>query len=263
MLHRSISAHRSTTLSRLSLSYPLPAAAFLFDKHRSTQPNTSYTRTATRRNMGVSSSPLAGDTFFLDGFAVRQWDDPNYSGTKISYDKAEFVSKIHTFFKEGGSQLVDGYAPFCKHVFVPNFVGAELGALEITETNRHLVRSGYKKRRPEELAVLSRWFDRGDVSPLPTSKMLDIILYSREQIIKEYEAMPAADKTSSGLDAIPDVPWGIISIKAQDEDFETPMQPITIMRNSLGREEGGSGVSIDRDAYQQSCDYWETHAIVA
>ena len=29
------------------------------------------------------------------------------------------------------------------------------------------------------------------------------------------------------------VPWGIISVKAQDEDFETPMQPITIMRNSL------------------------------
>ena len=28
-------------------------------------------------------------------------------------------------------------------------------------------------------------------------------------------------------------PWGIISVKAQDEDFETPMQPITIMRNSL------------------------------
>ena len=23
---------------------------------------------------------------------------------------------------------------------------------------------------------------------------------------------------------LPDVPWGIISIKAQDEDYETPMQ---------------------------------------
>ena len=31
------------------------------------------------------------------------------------------------------------------------------------------------------------------------------------------------------------VPWGIISVKAQDEDYETPMQPITIMRNSLVR----------------------------
>ena len=30
-------------------------------------------------------------------------------------------------------------------------------------------------------------------------------------------------------------PWGIISVKAQDEDYETPMQPVTIMRNSLVR----------------------------
>jgi len=27
---------------------------------------------------------------------------------------------------------VDGYAPFCKHVFVPNFVGAKAGAGEAT-----------------------------------------------------------------------------------------------------------------------------------
>lgn len=31
---------------------------------------------------------------------------------------------------------------------------------------------------------------------------------------------------------LPDAPWGIISIKAQDEDFELPMQPITMMRNA-------------------------------
>ena len=30
---------------------------------------------------------LAGVTFFLDSFALRQWDDPNYGGTRISYDK--------------------------------------------------------------------------------------------------------------------------------------------------------------------------------
>lgn len=41
--------------------------------------------------------------------------------------------------------------------------------------------------------------------------MLDIILYSREQILKEKESLPSEDKS----DEIPDVPWGIISIKAQ------------------------------------------------
>jgi hypothetical protein len=26
---------------------------------------------------------LAGPVFFLDDFAIRQWDDPNYSGTRM------------------------------------------------------------------------------------------------------------------------------------------------------------------------------------
>jgi hypothetical protein len=48
-----------------------------------------------RQLAGSSMSALLhGDTFFLDNFAVRQWDDPNYSGTRIQYDKAEFVEKV-------------------------------------------------------------------------------------------------------------------------------------------------------------------------
>lgn len=50
------------------------------------------------------------------------------------------------------------------------------------------------------------------------------------------------------------------SIKAQDEDFETPMQPITMMRNALGREHGGSGVSLDRQKYEESVAYWDQRA---
>jgi hypothetical protein len=41
-------------------------------------------------------------------------------------------------------------------VFVHNFVGAKVGALGITDSNRNLLKSGYTKRRPEELAVLTR-----------------------------------------------------------------------------------------------------------
>jgi hypothetical protein len=77
-------------------------------------------------------------------------------GTRIAYDKAAFVKTVHELFKSGGGRLVDGYAPFCKHVFVPNFVGAQLGALEITDSNRQLLRSGYTRRRAEELPVLTR-----------------------------------------------------------------------------------------------------------
>ena len=40
------------------------------------------------------------------------------------------------------------------------------------------------------------------------------------------------------------------------------MQPITVMRNSLGVEEGGSGVPLDRDAYEASVAYWADRAAV-
>lgn len=44
--------------------------------------------------------------------------------------------------------------------------------------------------------------------------------------------------------------------------YETPMTPITAMRNSLGREEGGSGAPLDREAYLKAVAYWDTHAAV-
>eukprot|EP00899_Mesostigma_viride_P015141 jgi/Mesvir1/23628/Mv18304-RA.1 len=198
---------------------------------------------------------IRGDVFFLDPFAVRQWDDPNYAGTLMSHDKVDFVEKVHEFYAASGNKLVDGYADFCKHVFVPNFPGARAGHLAITPENEHLMRSGYKARKEGELAVLQRWFPADKVEA-PTAKMLDIILYSREQLVKEREAMG-----EGGRMPLPEgVPWGIISIKAQDEDFELPMQPITMMRNALGREEGGSGVPINKDAYRDSVAYWEKHA---
>ncbi|KXZ41170.1 hypothetical protein GPECTOR_693g837 [Gonium pectorale] len=103
------------------------------------------------------ATDLVTSTFFLDSFALRQWDGPNYGGTRVVYDKAAFVQRIQEEFDKG-APLVDGYAPFCKHVFVPNFVGARLGALSITDDNRPKLRSGYTKRRPEELAVLTRWW---------------------------------------------------------------------------------------------------------
>ena len=39
-------------------------------------------------------------------------------------------------------------------------------------------------------------------------------------------------------------------MKAQNVDYELPMQPITAMRNSLGKEYGGSGVPLDFEKYK-------------
>ncbi len=49
----------------------------------------------------------------------------------------------------------------------------------------------------------------------------------------------------------------------QMEDYETPMTPATAMRNALGREEGGSGVPLDREAYEKACAFWETCALIS
>lgn len=35
-----------------------------------------------------------------------------------------------------------------------------------------------------------------------------------------------------------------------------------MMRNALGREEGGSGVPLGRDAYEASVKYWQEHAAI-
>ena len=40
-------------------------------------------------------SGLAGDTFFLDDFALKVFDPDTASGTSISFDKADFVRIVH------------------------------------------------------------------------------------------------------------------------------------------------------------------------
>jgi len=199
----------------------------------------------------------AAPVFFLDDFAKRQWSDPAYSGTRMSCDPEELMARLAAAHQAGAAPLVDGYAPFCKHVFLPNFCGAQCGALAITPANRHLLRSGYSARSPRELPVLQRWFVEAEVAPVPVAAMLDVILYSREQLEREREATGRGDAPP-----LPQAPWGVISIKAQDEAYELPMQPITALRNALGREEGGSGVPIDRVAYAKAVAYWADHAPV-
>ena len=154
-------------------------------------------------------------------------------------------------------QLRDGYAPFCKHIFIQNFTEALPTFVKITNENAQYLKSGYEARRENELAVLARWFD---VKSMPegsvkTAKFLDIILYSKEQIQLENEAQGSKD---ANADVVYD--YGIISVKAQDSDFELPMQPITAMRNSLGKQYGGSGVDIDVAKYKESVAFWEEHA---
>ena len=286
LLFSSSSSSLSSATARAASSIPTttsryfcnPSSSSLYlSSRKSSNTNTNNNKTKKKRaktlmtnasskssNTVVDERTLSTDIFFLDDFAIRQWDDPNYSGTIIAHDKIDFVRKIHDYHTSSSSgehKLVDGYAPFCKHVFVPNFVNAKVATVEITKENEHLLKSGYSARSENELAVLTRWFHVNDIfgdnaEDIKTSKMLDIILYSRDQLVKEREATGKADPNRP----LPDAPWGIISIKAQDEPFELPMQPITMMRNALGKSEGGSGVPLEKSKYDASVAYWRNHA---
>jgi hypothetical protein len=123
--------------------------------------------------------------------------------------------------------------------------------MAINDATTHLIKSGYEARKEGELAVLVQWVDSNDIE-IPEATFLDVILYSREQINYENTAM---NETPPDTDA----PWGIISIKGQLCDYELPMQPITMMRNALGAEEGGSGIALNRELYSQSVEFWKRH----
>ncbi len=154
------------------------------------------------------------------------------------------------------SNLQDGYAVFCKHLFVENFTNARVNVLPITPDNEGLLRTQYEARNDKELPVLQRFFPKSLVGDdLPKAQYLDLILYSREQIQKENAAQGSSPSDETA-------PWGIVSIKAQDVNYELPMNPITMFRNALGKEEGGSGVPLVKEEYIKSVEYWKDHAVV-
>jgi hypothetical protein len=140
-------------------------------------------------------------------------------------------------------KVIEGYAPFCKLHVHRNWTSTRCSVIAITEDNRHRLRSAYEARTKEELPVLVRWFEGIEAPP---AQYLVPILYSREQMAKEGTPIEAD--------------WGIVGCLYTMEPEEIPMVPITMMRNALGVDEGGSGVALDRAAYRRSVAFWEAHA---
>lgn len=184
----------------------------------------------------------------MTDFALRNWE-PRASGTRIEgISPEDLVARCNTV----EDPLVDGYAPFCKHLFLENDTPTRSGFAPITAANRELLKTGYAARREGEMPVLERWFE--DVEA-PVAEWLDVILYSHAQLVAE-----AADYVEE--QAVPDCDWGIVSIIGVLSPKEPPMPPITQWRNALGREEGGSGVPIDPDSYAKAVTFWDAHASV-
>lgn len=153
---------------------------------------------------------------------------------------AEFERRLDA---EAPFAVLQGYAPFCRLHVHRNWTSTRCLTVPITAQNRHLLRSAYEARTKAELPVLVRWFE--GVEPA-VANWLVAILYSREQLAKEGAPI--------------DADWGIVGCLYTMEPEEIPMAPVTMMRNALGVEEGGSGVPVDREAYRRSVAFWESNA---
>jgi len=193
----------------------------------------------------------------IDPFCYEQFDKSKTHLT-INIDKDDFEEKVNEFYLKNLNLLRDGYAPFCKHLFIENFTDMTPGYLPINYETQLLIKTTYEARTEKELPVLERYISLDQVSnKLKPARYLDIILYSKNQIKLENEAMGNED-----LNQDIHYDYGIISVKPQNNDFELPMDPITMMRNALGKEHGGSGVNLDRTKYMESVAFWENNVLI-
>lgn len=201
----------------------------------------------------------------LTKFAIDRHFDSDKAGTTIN-DRAprDFEQEVNEavlpeYAWKGNLQWRDGYAPFCKLLFLDNWTDAHAGTMPIEGHTERFLKSGYNARKEDELPVLVRWFEgipietsellARDFITIPRAKYLCLVLYNKEQLAKE--------ETDIG-----DANWGIVAILGQLHNNEEPMTPVTAMRNALGIDEGGSGVPLDRKAYLRSVEFWDTHAAV-
>lgn len=169
------------------------------------------------------------------------------SGTVIPLDiRDDLLEKIKS------SDLIDHpTAEFIKYIKVDNTAfGVYCMLAKITPENKHLLDSAYVARREEELPVLVRFFP-SDYDNRAVAEELTVVLYSKEQLIKE------GDNPTTLAD------WNIITILSEPVKGQiSPMPPITAMRNALGIEFGGNGSAINREAYMQSVEFWSTYASI-
>jgi hypothetical protein len=177
----------------------------------------------------------------LTNFALRRlFPREQRRNTIQDITAAEFERHLN---QQAPLQKLPGYAAFCRLHVHRNWTSTRCLTVPVTDCNRHLLRSGYESRNHRELPVLVRWFE-GLQGPI--ANYLIVILYSAEQLRQEGTVI--------------DADWGVVGCLYTEEPTETPMTPITMMRNALGIAEGGSGIPLEALAYKRSVEFWDANA---
>lgn len=211
----------------------------------------------------------------LDPFVTRQFS-PSFKGTNLSkVDQDLFAKQVDFAYRNAthnplgapymDCELQDSAWSFCKYlVFLNPSESIKTQVLPITLDIYPFIRSGYSSRTPDELPILSRWVELPPSIKLPKAKYVVCVLYSREQLEKEYNDKyhPEKDSTVKPFSMPEDAEYGVVAVMGTVSPQPDPLVPVTSMRNALGTEEGGNGEKINRDEYKKSAEFWNTHILV-
>jgi hypothetical protein len=203
-----------------------------------------------------------------DPFVTRQFS-PSFSGTKVNIEVKEALLKVinSSYYIVSNNinnkymqnvELLDSDWDFCKYLVIDNLYDIKCAVREITLDIYPYIRTDYAQRTPSELAILTRFAQLPPGFKGEKANYVVLVLYSREQLEKEFK--PTDSVPEFYLDE--SVEWGIVSIMGTVKPYPDPIVPITIMRNSLGVDEGGNGEKLNRKTYEESVEFWSKHILV-
>lgn len=189
-------------------------------------------------------------------FVKRQFKK-DFAGTKINEDDAILLLK---YANDHLTKMEDSYQPFCKYLILPNNFDIKQAVIERSIENHMFLRTGYSSRTPDELPVLTEWLELPKYFKKPQANYLVFVLYTYKQLLEEYIA--SSNEESEDFELSQDCDYGIVAILGCAEPKADPMTPMTIMRNALGKEEGGNGATLDREMYLESVDFWSKYILM-
>ena len=177
----------------------------------------------------------------ITDFCKKRHFLPNQKGTYVDMETWEFLNYLRSLSDRDLSRNIE--------VIDRNIEGNQsifAGTRLIPEHGETFLMSHYETRRQGELPYLTRAL-HGLIKP--HARYMQVILYSQDQLKTE------------GIYI--DADYGVVSVNARLYEDPEPPTPATLLRNALGKEYGGNGQPLDRDAYMASVEYWDKHAIVA